>query len=125
VFCTQTPILAPALTLHGVLHPQAIIVAHSMGTLVAQYFLECMPGADVTLMHVAVGPPFRGSVLGTFPPFGHLLLDPHRASDRPQANMPYLAIHQRCFAGQRMAGCSPLVLLLTESGAVALWRSAG
>ena len=44
--------------------PQAIIVAHSMGTLVAQYFLECMGGADVSLMHVAVGPPFRGSVLG-------------------------------------------------------------
>ena len=46
--------------------PQAIIVAHSMGTLVAQYFLECMAGADVTLTHVAVGPPFRGSVLGMF-----------------------------------------------------------
>ena len=38
---------------------QAIIIGHSMGNLVARYFLERMGGADVSLMHVAVAPPFK------------------------------------------------------------------
>ncbi len=32
-----------------------------MGNLVARYFLERMRGADVSLMHVAVAPPFQGA----------------------------------------------------------------
>ena len=80
-------------------------MAHSMGTLVAQYFLECMPGADVTLMHVAVGPPFRGSVLGTLPPSDHVLLDPHRTPDDPQVNIPCLTAHHRSSLVSRTAGC--------------------
>ncbi len=99
-----SPILLPAPTLYP--RPQAIIVAHSMGTLVAQYFLECMPGADVTLMHVAVGPPFRGSVLGMLSASDHLLRDPHRTSDHP-SKYAVSDSTWRSFAGQRMAGCSP------------------
>ncbi len=38
---------------------QAIIIGHSMGNLVARYFLERMGGTDVSLMHVAVAPPFK------------------------------------------------------------------
>ena len=39
-----------------------ILVTHSMGGLVARYFLECLGGAQETRMLVTFGTPFRGSI---------------------------------------------------------------
>lgn len=77
---------------------QAIIVSHSMGTLVARYFLECMGGADVSLMHVAIGPPFKGAVMGTF-------ARPCLASRELQARAP-------CFT---LASCLSLLCRMVEN----------
>lgn len=45
-------------------HPDAklVLVAHSMGGLVARYFLECLDGWRDTRMLVTFGTPFRGSL---------------------------------------------------------------
>jgi pimeloyl-ACP methyl ester carboxylesterase len=45
-------------------HPDAklVLIAHSMGGLVARYFLECLDGWRDTRMLVTFGTPFRGSL---------------------------------------------------------------
>lgn len=45
----------------GVAQAKVIIVAHSMGGLIARRYIECMQGWRHTRMLVAVGTPFRGS----------------------------------------------------------------
>jgi hypothetical protein len=42
--------------------PRLILIAHSMGGLVARYFLECLGGWEYTKTLITLGTPFRGSV---------------------------------------------------------------
>ncbi|MBS2966026.1 hypothetical protein KGA66_23480 [Actinocrinis puniceicyclus] len=41
---------------------QLVMICHSMGGLVARYFVECLGGADVTRRVVTLGTPHRGSL---------------------------------------------------------------
>jgi pimeloyl-ACP methyl ester carboxylesterase len=57
-------IALPALRAHRRDNPDAklVLVGHSMGGLVARYFLECMDGWRDTRMLITFGTPFRGSL---------------------------------------------------------------
>ena len=42
--------------------PKLVIVAHSMGGLVARYFIECLEGWKITKSLISFGTPYRGSL---------------------------------------------------------------
>jgi hypothetical protein len=46
----------------GARDPKLVLVAHSMGGLVARYFIECLGGWEVTRQLITFGTPYRGSL---------------------------------------------------------------